>query len=90
MGTTYAKHNPDRIKTVTPGRARVVHVETELGIVNVYVGLTDNAGRRVERVEMIPNTYAGEPQVIVDGARFIEQTNSPPHPPGAKLRAEEG
>lgn len=61
------------MKTVTPGRARIVHVETTLGIVNIYVGLRDAHGRRVERVEMIPNRYAGEPLVTVeDGARFVE------------------
>lgn len=61
------------MKTVTPGRARIVHVETTLGIVNIYVGLRDAHGRRVERVEMLPNQYAGEPRVTVDGARFIEE-----------------
>ena len=60
------------IKTVTPGRARIVHIETTLGIVNVYVGLRDAHGRRVERVEMLPNRYAGEPLVVVDGLRFVE------------------
>lgn len=60
------------IKTVRPGRARLVHVETSLGIVNIYVGLRDAAGRRVERVEIIPNDYAGERRVIRRGLRLIE------------------
>jgi len=64
------------MKIVRPGRARIVHVETPLGIVNIYVGLTDIKGRRVEAVEMIPNEYAGEPKVKVVGRRFIET-----HPP---------
>ena len=51
----------------------MIHVETPLGIVNIYVGLRDAEGRRVERVEMIPNRYAGEPKVTVDGGRFVEE-----------------
>ncbi len=63
------------IKRVIPGRSRIVHVETELGIVNVYVGLTDSEGHRVERVEMIPNQYAGEPVVhVMDHCRFVEES----------------
>lgn len=60
------------MKTVRPGRARIIHVETELGIVNIYVGLTDAGGRKVETVEMIPNQYAGETEVLVIGRRFVE------------------
>lgn len=41
----------------------VLHIETPLGIVNIYVGLTDIQGRRTERVEYIPNNYAGEPKI---------------------------
>ena len=62
------------MKTVRIGRASIIHIETTLGIVNIYVGLTDAKGRRVETVEMRPNQYAGEPEVIVDGGRFIENT----------------
>ena len=64
---------PRDMKTVTPGRARIVHVETTLGIVNIYVGLRDEQGRRVERIEVLPNRYAGEPAVTFDGARLIEE-----------------
>jgi hypothetical protein len=61
------------IQTVHPRRgARVVHVETELGIVNIHVGLTDREGRRVESVMMNPNRYAGEKKVVVRGFRFVE------------------
>jgi hypothetical protein len=60
------------IKTVRPGRARCVHVETELGIVNVWVGLHDSNGRRVERVEVIPNRYAGERVVLRRDDRLVE------------------
>ena len=44
-------------------RARVIHIETELGIVNIYVGLCDRFGRKVESVEVIPDNFAGEPKV---------------------------
>lgn len=52
-----------------------LHVETPLGIVNIYVGLRDATGRRVERIEVIPNNYAGEPKVTRSGyanTRLIE------------------
>jgi hypothetical protein len=54
-------------KYVNPGpKTRLVHVETDLAIVNIYLHLTDTNGQRVESVEVIPNNYAGEPQVITD------------------------
>ena len=53
-------------------RQGILHVETPLGIVNIHVGLTDNKGRKVEAISMLPNRYAGEPKVIVNGSRFIE------------------
>jgi hypothetical protein len=52
-------------------RTELLHVETPLGIVNIYVGLTDTEGRRVERIEIIPNDFAGEPKVLVEGVRSI-------------------
>lgn len=63
-----------RMKRVVVGRAEIIHVETRLGIVNIWVGLHDNEGRRVETVEMIPNQYAGEKKVVVvEGRRFVEE-----------------
>jgi len=44
-----------------------IHVETRLGIVNIYFNLHDNAWRAVETVEIIPANYAGQPQVTLDG-----------------------
>lgn len=55
-----------RMKHVSQGRADVIHVETDLGIVNIYVGLRDTEGRRVERIEYRPNEYAGEPVVVME------------------------
>jgi hypothetical protein len=65
------------MRTIVPRRKdRIIHVETELGIVDVYLRLHDASGRRVERVEIIPNGYAGEPCVTLEGgsSRLIEQT----------------
>jgi hypothetical protein len=57
--------------------AQYLHVETDLGIVNIYVGLRDVEGRRVERIELLPDDYAGQPKVETDnhirGVRFIEE-----------------
>lgn len=41
-------------------RDRMLHVETEGGIVNITVGLTDREGRPVTSVEVIPDSYVGE------------------------------
>lgn len=63
---SYERHT--RVIAVDPeGRTktRLLHVETPLGIVNIYLGLTDIKGRRVERVDMLPNNYSGERKVVV-------------------------
>jgi hypothetical protein len=72
------------VRTIDLTRARdsLLHVETPLGIVNIRVGLHDVEGRRVDSVEVIPNGYAGEPRVEVDGyrnTRMIEQTTEGEH-----------
>lgn len=48
-----------------------LHVETELGIVNIYTGLHDARGRAVEAVSMRPDSFAGEPKVVVSKGRFV-------------------
>lgn len=61
------------IKRVTH-RNGILHVETPLGIVNIYAGLQDRHGRSVDAVEMIPTgapRYMGEPWVIVSKGRFV-------------------
>ena len=64
------------MRTIVPRRKdRIIYVETALGIVNIWLGLMDSQGQRVERVEILPNDDAGEPKVILDGAcatRMIE------------------
>jgi hypothetical protein len=54
----------------------IVHVETELGIVNIYLGLCDDEGRRVESIELLADDIYGEPKVTVDGwvrSRFVQE-----------------
>ncbi len=55
---------------------RKLHVETDLGIVNITIGLEDTEGRRVEHVEIVPNNYTGQSQVATDedvrGVRMVE------------------
>lgn len=69
------------MKTVTASKKKsVIHVETELGIVNIYTHLHDESGRRVETVEFIPNEYAGEPKINTDNnirrVRFVEEVEA--------------
>ena len=52
--------------------ARIVHVETELGIVNIFLGLRDRLGRKVEAVEMRADNLAGESLVRRVGRRFVQ------------------
>lgn len=63
------------MKTQNVRAGQSLHVETPLGIVNIRAGLRDSEGRRVDSVEIIPNAYAGEPAVTLDGygnSRLIE------------------
>ena len=47
------------------GGRHLLHVETDHGIVNVYVGIHDARGRSVTTIEIIPDRYAGEPKVMM-------------------------
>lgn len=52
----------------------LLHIETDLGIINIRVGLTDMDGREVESISFKPDNYAGEVPVVLDGysnTRFI-------------------
>lgn len=65
-----------RISHYSKSKDKLLHIETDLGIINIRVGLIDNEGRRVESIEIIPNGYAGEPKVTRDGyanTRLIEE-----------------
>jgi len=44
---------------------RCVHVETELGVVNILLGCRDAHGREFERVLIRPDQYAGERKVVL-------------------------
>lgn len=64
---------PAKMKTVRlTKKVRVLHVETPLGIINIWNGLTDRHGRQVNTVEMLPNNFAGEPKVVVRGLRLVQ------------------
>ena len=65
----------NRISHTSRSKDKLLHIETDLGIINIRVGLTDTDGHRVESVEIIVNKYAGEPEVFLDGhtnTRLIE------------------
>jgi len=70
----------DGIKRVTVSkRDRVIHVETPLGLVNIFVNLVDTKGRRVERIEIRGNDYSGEPLVAIHGSgvvSLVEQSST--------------
>lgn len=56
-----------RISHTSRSRDKTLHIETDLGIVNIRVGLDDSEGHPVESIEVIPDNYAGETPVTVDG-----------------------
>jgi len=63
---------PRDMRTVVHTKG-ILHVETPLGVVNIYVGLHDRRHRRVEAVGMTPRRYVGEPKVMLTSdARFVE------------------
>lgn len=49
-----------RISHFATARDKLLHIETEGAVVNIQVGLTDNQGRRVTSVEILPDRYVGE------------------------------
>lgn len=51
-------------------RARLLHVETELAIINIYRG-HDLKGRYVERIEIREDQYPGEHKVRVSPPVFV-------------------
>ena len=53
-----------------------LHIRTPLGIINIRVGLIGARGQRVESIQIIPNNYAGEPRVVLNGypnTRLVEE-----------------
>ena len=59
--TSRSKNSPDKL----------LHIETDFGIVNIRIGLLDAKLRRGTAIEVIPSDYAGEPYIRVDGNRNI-------------------
>lgn len=61
-----------RISHTSRSRDNLLHIETDLGIVNIRTGLYDAINDcPVESIEIIPDKYAGETPVTVDGSRHI-------------------
>jgi hypothetical protein len=52
-------------------RDNILHVEAEGCIVNIHIGLRDDSGHPVTRVDVLCDQYAGEPRWSVDGAMSI-------------------
>lgn len=42
---------------------KTIHIETQLGIFNIHLDVTDHLGRRMEEVYAIGNSYAGQKPV---------------------------
>ena len=56
-------------------KENILHIETELGIINIRKGLTDLEGNRVISVETIPSNNIGDPIVQLKGygnTRLVE------------------
>lgn len=53
-------------------RGECLHIETDLGIINIYVSMVDSLGRRNECIEILPNNYAGEKRVRLIKGRLVE------------------
>lgn len=58
------------------GRVRTMHIETDGAIVNITVGLYDNEGRKVTRVDVLPDdeSRGGDAEGYIwrqDGQRVI-------------------
>jgi hypothetical protein len=69
-------------------RDHTLHIETPLGIVNIRTDMHDFQGRRVESISFVPNRYAGEPEVAVDGhmnTRLVEMHASDHYKVGDKV-----
>lgn len=56
------------VRRIRAPRSGVLHVETALGIVNIYLGLHDATGRAVERIEITPDA-----DVMRRGPRLIRR-----------------
>lgn len=47
----------------------LLHIETELGIINIRLGLTNTEGRKVESIEVLADAdrFAGETPAYIEG-----------------------
>lgn len=59
--------NRDKTQQVKVKRGvGVLHIETDMAIVNIYLGLMDCARHEIETIEVISDRYAGERWVTVE------------------------
>jgi len=70
------------IRHTSRSRDNLLHVETDLGIVNIRVGLTDAQGRRVEAITILQDEESVRPGVILweqesgqKTIRLVEETD---------------
>jgi len=54
----------------------VLHIETELGLINITLGLRDSDGRKIEHIQINADRYAGEPDVDVDLGEALGKATS--------------
>jgi len=70
-----------RISHTNKSKSHLLHIETDLGVINIRVGLEDVYGQRVESIELIPNDTCEDPKVVTDNeirnVRFIEKARIP-------------
>jgi len=68
----WARSMNNMMSVIPKKSTKIIHVETELGVINITLNLTDRLGRKVEHIEMFPDKYAGELKVIRTRNRFIQ------------------
>ncbi len=56
-----------RLATVNWISNNTLHIETELGIINIRLGLTNAEGQKVESIEVLADQYADQPLSRVEG-----------------------
>lgn len=64
----------DTLRIRPKRNTRIIHIETDLGIVNIYLGLHNTFGQRVESVEVIPDDGVECPDGAI-AVRMVEKEN---------------
>ena len=61
------KTGDGRYTISTTKKDSLLHIETENGIVNIRLNLTDSEGRKVAHISTIPDDFCDEPPVTMVG-----------------------